>query len=182
MTFRERERVQNQIFCLEEHLLCHYVLKGALEVASKILQTTVTPYDLFSQTSLWLLRTDFVLDYPKPLMPNMVFIGGTNCDEGKPLTKVSYLFFCIARKSWLWTLKKRSPAELWFFIYILHIWNFFLVEWIIFVPIFLNHTLANLIKLPSLVWYTYTYTGDMIVYNCRLHFVILSLGNYWKAQ
>ncbi|XP_038428956.1 LOW QUALITY PROTEIN: UDP-glucuronosyltransferase 1A8-like isoform X3 [Canis lupus familiaris] len=82
-----RERVWNHISHLEEHLFCHYFFKTPLEVASEILQTAVTPYDLYSHTSIWLLRADFVFDYPKPVMPNMVFIGGINCQEGKPLPK-----------------------------------------------------------------------------------------------
>nr|ASM47043.1 UDP-glucuronosyltransferase 1A9 [Callithrix jacchus] len=85
MTFKER--VRNHIAHLEEHLFCHYFFKTALEVASEILQTPVTAYDLFSHTSVWLLRTDFVLDDPRPVMPNMVFIGGINCKQGKPLPK-----------------------------------------------------------------------------------------------
>lgn len=93
MTFRER--VRNHIFHLEEHLLCRYFLKSALEIASEVLQTTVTAYDLFSHTSIWLLRTDFVLDYPKPVMPNMIFIGGINCQPGRPLPKVSYLLIHV---------------------------------------------------------------------------------------
>ncbi|XP_075862179.1 UDP-glucuronosyltransferase 1A8 isoform X7 [Microcebus murinus] len=83
MTFKER--VRNYIFHLEEHLVCPHFLKTGLEVASEILQTPVTAYDLFSHTSIWLLRTDFVLDYPRPVMPNMIFIGGINCKQGKPL-------------------------------------------------------------------------------------------------
>nr|XP_019595357.1 PREDICTED: UDP-glucuronosyltransferase 1-10-like isoform X4 [Rhinolophus sinicus] len=85
MTFREK--VWNHIFYLEEHLFCGHFFKMALEVASEILQTTVTAYDLFSHTSIWLLRIDFVLDYPKPVMPNMIFVGGINCLPGKPLPK-----------------------------------------------------------------------------------------------
>nr|AIM58885.1 UGT1A7 [Macaca fascicularis] len=83
MTFKER--VWNHITHLEEHLFCPYFLKNVLEIASEILQTSVTAYDLYSHTSIWLLRTDFVLDYPKPVMPNMVFIGGINCYQGKPV-------------------------------------------------------------------------------------------------
>nr|XP_024646049.1 UDP-glucuronosyltransferase 1-9-like [Macaca nemestrina] len=83
MTFKER--VRNHIMHLEERLLCHRFFKSALEIASEILQTPVTVYDLHRQISIWLLRTDFVLDYPKPVMPNMVFIGGINCHQGKPL-------------------------------------------------------------------------------------------------
>ncbi|KAL2775325.1 UDP-glucuronosyltransferase 1A9 precursor, partial [Daubentonia madagascariensis] len=80
-----KERVQNHISHLEEHLFCPYIFKTALEIASEILQTPVTAYDLFSHTSIWLLRTDFVLDYPRPVMPNMIFIGGINCNQRKPL-------------------------------------------------------------------------------------------------
>nr|XP_051690139.1 UDP-glucuronosyltransferase 1A8-like [Oryctolagus cuniculus] len=87
MTFEER--VKNYIFHVEEHLFCRYFLKKTLDIASEVLQAPVTPYDLFSHTSIWLLRTDFILDYPKPIMPNMVFVGGINCQQGKPLSKVS---------------------------------------------------------------------------------------------
>ncbi|KAM9248076.1 UDP-glucuronosyltransferase 1A10-like isoform 1-T1 [Dugong dugon] len=85
MTFRER--VWNQILHLEEHLFCHYFVKSGLETASEILQTPVTAYDLYSHTSIWLLRTDFVLEYPKPVMPNMIYIGGINCNQRKPLSQ-----------------------------------------------------------------------------------------------
>nr|XP_054114041.1 UDP-glucuronosyltransferase 1A9-like isoform X1 [Callithrix jacchus] len=98
MTFKER--VRNHIAHLEEHLFCHYFFKTALEVASEILQTPVTAYDLFSHTSVWLLRTDFVLDDPRPVMPNMVFIGGINCKQGKPLPKMFRV--CLGKAcSWL---------------------------------------------------------------------------------
>uniref|UniRef100_A0A8D2DJQ8 UDP-glucuronosyltransferase n=1 Tax=Sciurus vulgaris TaxID=55149 RepID=A0A8D2DJQ8_SCIVU len=81
------ERVRNHLHYLEEYLFCSYFFKPALEIASEILQTPVTISDLSSQVSIWLLRTDFVLDYPRPVMPNMVFIGGINCHQGKPLPK-----------------------------------------------------------------------------------------------
>ncbi|KFO29421.1 UDP-glucuronosyltransferase 1-8-like [Fukomys damarensis] len=86
-----RQRVQNHISYLEEHLFCPYFFKAVLETASEVLQTPVTTYDLFSQPAIWLLRTDFVFDYPKPVMPNMVFVGGINCHERKPLSMVRTL-------------------------------------------------------------------------------------------
>ncbi|XP_004868192.1 UDP-glucuronosyltransferase 1-7-like [Heterocephalus glaber] len=89
MTFKEK--VKNHLYHVEEHLVCPYFFKEALEIASEILQAPVTAYNLFSQPSIWLLRTDFILDYPKPVMPNMVFVGGINCHQGKPLSKVCYL-------------------------------------------------------------------------------------------
>lgn len=106
MTFKER--VRNHVMHLEERLFCKYFFKSALEIASEILQTPVTEYDLYNHTSIWLLRTDFVLDPPKPVMPNMVFIGGINCHQGKPVPKVSHCSFCKLKLFWLRIFKKTS--------------------------------------------------------------------------
>ncbi|XP_037540294.1 UDP-glucuronosyltransferase 2B15-like [Nematolebias whitei] len=35
---------------------------------------------------IWLFRTDFVFDFPRPTMPNVVYIGGFQCKQAKPLT------------------------------------------------------------------------------------------------
>ncbi|XP_003785100.1 UDP-glucuronosyltransferase 1-8-like [Otolemur garnettii] len=109
MTFKERLR--NTLFHLEEHLLCPYFYKPALEIASEILQTPVTASDLFSHTSVWLLRNDFVLETPRPLMPNMIFIGGINCHQGKPLPKVSCLSCSRIGIIWFWIKKKYSLLD-----------------------------------------------------------------------
>ena len=89
MTFKER--VSNFAFYMEECAFCHYLLETATNIASEVLQTPVTLEDLFSQASIWLLRTNFVLDCPKPVMLNMVFIGEINCQQGKSLSKVCCL-------------------------------------------------------------------------------------------
>ncbi|XP_038195195.1 LOW QUALITY PROTEIN: UDP-glucuronosyltransferase 1A7-like [Arvicola amphibius] len=86
MTFMER--VQNHLAYLGEHVFCSSLFKTATEIASEVLQTPVTASDLFSQVSIWLLRTDFMLEVPRPLMPNIVFVGGINCHQGKPLSKM----------------------------------------------------------------------------------------------
>ncbi|XP_028617318.1 UDP-glucuronosyltransferase 1-9-like, partial [Grammomys surdaster] len=76
MTFKER--VWNHLLYIEELSFCPYYFKSVEKVASEILQTTVTMTDLFSPVAIWLLRTDFVLDFPRPVMPNVVFVGGIN--------------------------------------------------------------------------------------------------------
>ncbi|ERE82084.1 UDP-glucuronosyltransferase 1-9-like protein [Cricetulus griseus] len=94
MTFMER--VSNLVYYMEERVFCHYIFKTAVEIASEVLQTPVTMDDLFYQVSIWLFRTDFVLDFPKPVMPNMVFIGGINCQQRKPLSKDEFSeFICL---------------------------------------------------------------------------------------
>ncbi|XP_071475526.1 UDP-glucuronosyltransferase 1A9-like [Marmota flaviventris] len=100
------ERIRNHLNYLEEYLFCPYFFQTALEVASEILPTPVTIGDLFSQISIWLLRTDFVLEYPRPVMPNMIFIGGINCHQRKPLPKVCCVSFSTLWKTWLWELRK----------------------------------------------------------------------------
>nr|AAH89569.1 UDP glycosyltransferase 1 family, polypeptide A10 [Mus musculus] len=85
MTFKER--VWNHYMYIEDYVSCPYFFKTAVEIASEVLQTPVTMTDLFSPVSIWLLRTDFVLEFPRPVMPNMVFVGGMNCLQGKPLSK-----------------------------------------------------------------------------------------------
>ncbi|XP_029000022.1 UDP-glucuronosyltransferase 2B13-like isoform X3 [Betta splendens] len=34
---------------------------------------------------IWLMRADFVFEYPRPTMPNVVYIGGFQCKPPKPL-------------------------------------------------------------------------------------------------
>lgn len=42
-------------------------------------------YHLLQSTDLWLMRVDFVFEFPRPTMPNVVYIGGFQCRPAKPL-------------------------------------------------------------------------------------------------
>ncbi|XP_078392377.1 UDP-glucuronosyltransferase 1A1-like [Cetorhinus maximus] len=83
MTFLQR--MQNVLLSLLEPLLCWFIYSPFEELAQRFLQREVTLVQLLSQTSIWLLRYDFTLEYPRPLMPNMVLVGGINCKDRKPL-------------------------------------------------------------------------------------------------
>ncbi|XP_034146452.1 UDP glucuronosyltransferase 5 family, polypeptide G1 [Esox lucius] len=44
--------------------------------------------DLFSMqrsADLWLMRVDFVFEFPRPTMPNVVYVGGFQCRPARPL-------------------------------------------------------------------------------------------------
>ncbi|XP_061463775.1 UDP-glucuronosyltransferase 1-6-like [Rhineura floridana] len=58
------------------------------DIASEFLQRDVHLPTLYRNGSVWLLRYDFVFEYPRPVMPNMVFIGGINCKEGNVLPQI----------------------------------------------------------------------------------------------
>ncbi|NXB29680.1 UD11 glucuronosyltransferase, partial [Eulacestoma nigropectus] len=85
MTFPER--VKNFLIGLSEPLFCHLFYLNYESLASEFLQRDVTVQELFSRASVWLMRYDFVFEYPRPIMPNMVYIGGINCQQKKPLSK-----------------------------------------------------------------------------------------------
>lgn len=41
--------------------------------------------ELLQDADIWLYRSDFVFDFPRPTMPNVVYIGGFQCKPAQPL-------------------------------------------------------------------------------------------------
>ena len=91
MTFFQR--VKNMLYPLSLKYLCHFSFAPYAHMASELLQRDVSLGEIFSSAHLWLFRGDFVMDYPRPVMPNMVFIGGINCGNRKPLSQVCTVAF-----------------------------------------------------------------------------------------
>lgn len=77
MTFLQR--VKNMIYPMIVKYTCDAIYSPYARLASELFQREVSLVDIFSYASMWLFRGDFVLNYPRPIMPNMVFIGGMNC-------------------------------------------------------------------------------------------------------
>ncbi|NXL67696.1 UD11 glucuronosyltransferase, partial [Chordeiles acutipennis] len=73
------QRVKNLIFDIPNFFLCDFVFQPYAQLASEFLQRDVTVTGLLSQASIWLVKLDFVLHYPRPLMPNMILVSGVNC-------------------------------------------------------------------------------------------------------
>ncbi|XP_062405501.1 UDP-glucuronosyltransferase 2A2-like [Sardina pilchardus] len=42
-------------------------------------------FELFQAADIWLMRVDFVFEFPRPTMPNVVYMGGFQCKPAKPL-------------------------------------------------------------------------------------------------
>uniref|UniRef100_A0A8D2DLA2 UDP-glucuronosyltransferase n=1 Tax=Sciurus vulgaris TaxID=55149 RepID=A0A8D2DLA2_SCIVU len=85
MTFLQR--VKNMLYPLFLNYFCNIGFTPYVDLASELLQREVSLVDILSHASVWLFRGDFVLDYPRPVMPNMVFIGGINCVHRKPISQ-----------------------------------------------------------------------------------------------
>ncbi|NWV40635.1 UD11 glucuronosyltransferase, partial [Grantiella picta] len=73
------QRVKNLLHDIPNVFLCDFAFQPYSKLASELLQQDVTVQDLLRQASVWLLRSDFVLEYPRPLMPNIIPIGGVHC-------------------------------------------------------------------------------------------------------
>ncbi|AWO99778.1 putative UDP-glucuronosyltransferase 2A1-like [Scophthalmus maximus] len=54
--------------------ICHKYIEGGCDIIS-----------LLQEADIWLFRSDFVFDYPRPTMPNVVYIGGFQCKPAQPL-------------------------------------------------------------------------------------------------
>ncbi|NXE71880.1 UD16 glucuronosyltransferase, partial [Calcarius ornatus] len=85
MTFFQR--VENVLISLLELNYCNIYYAEALKLSSEVLQRDVSLMDLVNSAAIWILRFDFVFEYVRPVMPNMVFVGGINCAKKKPLPK-----------------------------------------------------------------------------------------------
>ncbi|XP_006878127.1 PREDICTED: UDP-glucuronosyltransferase 1-6-like [Chrysochloris asiatica] len=91
MTFCQR--VINFLVNLLEVPIIKFINSKFKDIASDLLKRDVDLVTLGQKGSIHLLRYDFVFQYPKPIMPNMVFIGGTNCNKRGHLTQVGGLTY-----------------------------------------------------------------------------------------
>ncbi|NXF84152.1 UD16 glucuronosyltransferase, partial [Sclerurus mexicanus] len=85
MTFAQR--VKNMLVHLLELFYCKPIYAKLEDLAHEVLKKKVTATELLSRGAFWLMRYDFVFEFPRPVMPNMAFIGGINCEQKKKLSQ-----------------------------------------------------------------------------------------------
>lgn len=83
------ERVLNVVVYMLEPVMCKLLYWWFDDVASRFLQRSISMPEILKTAAMWLLRYDFTLEFPKPLAPNTVLIGGLNCAVTRPLNLVS---------------------------------------------------------------------------------------------
>lgn len=84
MTFFQR--VKNMMWYISTQAQNQLVAK---QIYQKICDKYLGPHYDFNQlvldADLWLMRVDFVFEFPRPTMPNVIYIGGFQCKPAEPL-------------------------------------------------------------------------------------------------
>ncbi|MED6237200.1 hypothetical protein ATANTOWER_020686 [Ataeniobius toweri] len=82
------ERLWNVLFyALQDIVLEQFMWKEINKYYSDIRGTPTSACKMMGNADIWLLRTYWDFDFPRPLLPNFKFIGGIHCTPAKPLPK-----------------------------------------------------------------------------------------------
>ncbi|XP_019720352.1 UDP-glucuronosyltransferase 1-1-like isoform X1 [Hippocampus comes] len=80
-----KQRVINTLVSALEPLLCRLIYWRFDQIAKEFLEEDVGVAEVLSDSAIWLHRIDFTMEFPRPFMPNMVPVGGINCNVRNPL-------------------------------------------------------------------------------------------------
>ncbi|KAB0354561.1 hypothetical protein FD755_023099 [Muntiacus reevesi] len=86
MTFMER--VKNMIYVLYfDFWFQTFDEKAWNEFYSEVLGRPTTFLETIGKADMWLIRTYWDFEFPRPVLPNFEFVGGLHCKPAKPLPK-----------------------------------------------------------------------------------------------
>ncbi|XP_072477072.1 UDP-glucuronosyltransferase 2B17-like isoform X21 [Notamacropus eugenii] len=84
MTFMER--VKNMLFFLYfDFWFQHFDVKDWDRFYSDVLGRPTTLCETMGKAEMWLIRTYWDFEFPRPYLPNFEFVGGLHCKPAKPL-------------------------------------------------------------------------------------------------
>uniref|UniRef100_A0A3B1J047 UDP-glucuronosyltransferase n=1 Tax=Astyanax mexicanus TaxID=7994 RepID=A0A3B1J047_ASTMX len=82
------ERVENMLLYIgHTSVLTLQVMFTFGQYYTKITGKPTTLCDTLGKADIWLIRTYWDFEYPRPLLPNFKFVGGLHCKPAKPLPK-----------------------------------------------------------------------------------------------
>ncbi|TKS69827.1 UDP-glucuronosyltransferase 2A1 [Collichthys lucidus] len=84
MTFFQRAK--NMVLYLAVQTHHHLLVKQVYQrICDKYLGPDNDYNLLMLDADIWLMRVDFVFEFPRPTMPNVIYMGGFHCKPAKPL-------------------------------------------------------------------------------------------------
>uniref|UniRef100_A0A3Q3VPF2 UDP glucuronosyltransferase 5 family, polypeptide D1 n=1 Tax=Mola mola TaxID=94237 RepID=A0A3Q3VPF2_MOLML len=94
MTFFQR--VKNVFLHLVTQTQHHLVVRQVYQkICDKYLGPDNDYHQLMLDADIWLMRVDFVFEFPRPTMPNAVYMGGFQCKPAKRLLSTSLVNFNV---------------------------------------------------------------------------------------
>ncbi|XP_055070847.2 UDP-glucuronosyltransferase 1A5 isoform X6 [Misgurnus anguillicaudatus] len=81
------QRCVNLVRSLLQHTACKVLHANADEIATRLLRRKASVMEIMSRAALWFMRFDFAFEFPRPVMPNMIMIGGMAAKKPKPLSQ-----------------------------------------------------------------------------------------------
>ncbi|XP_014929987.1 UDP-glucuronosyltransferase 2A1 isoform X5 [Acinonyx jubatus] len=94
------DRIRNFISYSLQDYMFNTLWKSWDSYYSKALGRPTTLCEVMGKAEIWLIRTYWDFEFPRPYLPNFEFVGGLHCKPAKPLPKV------------LWRYKGEKPATL----------------------------------------------------------------------
>ncbi|XP_047575407.1 UDP-glucuronosyltransferase 2A1 isoform X5 [Lutra lutra] len=94
------DRVRNFISYHLQDYMFDTLWKSWDSYYSEALGRPTTLCEIMGKAEIWLIRTYWDFEFPRPYLPNFEFVGGLHCKPAKPLPKV------------LWRYKGKKPATL----------------------------------------------------------------------
>ncbi|XP_051563932.1 UDP-glucuronosyltransferase 1A5-like isoform X2 [Myxocyprinus asiaticus] len=79
------QRSVNLVRALLQPMACERMFARADEIASRVLKRKTSMVEIMSRAALWFIRFDFAFEFPRPMMPNMIVVGGMDAKKAKPL-------------------------------------------------------------------------------------------------
>ncbi|XP_047447584.1 UDP-glucuronosyltransferase 2A1-like [Mugil cephalus] len=80
------ERLWNLLFyALQDAVVDHVAWKVVDQYYSEVKGTPTSACELLGKADIWLMRTYWDFDFPRPYLPNFKFVGGIHCRPAKPL-------------------------------------------------------------------------------------------------
>ncbi|KAM4052417.1 UDP-glucuronosyltransferase 2A2-like isoform 2-T2 [Anomaloglossus baeobatrachus] len=82
------ERLRNTIFYLSQDVIFQFFISPIWnQYYSEALGRPTTLCEIMGKAEIWLIRTYWDFEYPRPLLPNFEFVGGLHCKPAKPLSE-----------------------------------------------------------------------------------------------
>ncbi|GCB77674.1 hypothetical protein scyTo_0019312 [Scyliorhinus torazame] len=81
------DRLKNVfVYGLTDFMSRFYISPRYNELCRRYLQSDITMEELYRKADIYLMKVDCIFEFPRPIMPNLVYIGGFQCRPGTPLS------------------------------------------------------------------------------------------------